>query len=138
AAVRSANALVAAAHNEFAVARGALSTAAQQKFVAALKHEPAALQGKLASYVALIDDAVLDSRGPIATLGGRLGPDIAPKSDRIMVASAHPKTRFQTSVTPWASAAKQIVQSIPLPMRKPGELRARPDAKEQPTATAMA
>src|SRR5437660_4072338 len=75
AAVRSANALVAAAHNEFAAARGALSAAAQQKIVAALKHEPAALQGKLASYVALIDDAVLDARGPLAILGGRLAPD---------------------------------------------------------------
>src|SRR4029077_3216163 len=42
AAVRSANALVAAAHNEFAVARNAINAAAQQKFVTALRHEPAA------------------------------------------------------------------------------------------------
>jgi hypothetical protein len=140
AAVRSANALVAAAHNEFAVARSAINAAAaQQKFVAALRHEPAALQGKLASYVALIDDAVLDVRGPIANLGGRLTPDVAPKSDRIMVASADPQMKFQTAVAPLASAAKQIVQSIPMPMRKPSELlRARPEPKEQPTATAMA
>jgi hypothetical protein len=134
AAVRSANALVAAAHNEFAVARSALSATAQQKLVAALKHEPAALQGKLASYVALIDDAVLDARGPIATLGGRLASDSAPKSDRLMVASADPQAKLQTVVAP-APAVKQIAQSIPLPTQKP---RTRSEQKEQPTATAMA
>lgn len=138
AAVRSANALVAAAHNEFAAARGALTVAAQQKFVAALRHEPAALQGKLANYVALIDDAVLDARGPIASLGGRLTPDTAPKSDRLMVASADPQVKFQTAVAPPAPAARQIAQSIPLPMPKPSELRARPEAKDPQTATAMA
>jgi len=139
AAVRSANALVAAAHNEFAIARNAINTAAQQKLATALRREPAALQGKLASYVALIDDAVLDARGPIANLGGRLTDDLALKSDRIMVASADPQSKFQAVVAPMASAAKQIAQSIPLPLRKPTELlRARPDTKEQPTATAMA
>ena len=138
AAVRSANALVAAAHNEFAVARSAINIAAQQKFVTALRHEPAALQGKLASYVALIDDAVLDVRGPLANLGGRLAPDIAPKSDRIMVASADPQMKFQMAVAPSAPAAKQIAQSVPLPLPKPSELRARPEPKERATATAMA
>jgi hypothetical protein len=134
AAVHSANALVAAAHNEFADARSAINTAVQQKFVMALRHEPAALQGKLASYVALIDDAVLDARGPIAKLGGRLAPDLAPKSDRMMVASADPQMKFQTP----APIVKQITQSIPLPLPKPNELRARRETKEQSTATAMA
>lgn len=138
-AVRNANALVAAAHDEFAAARSAVTIAAQQKLAAALKHEPAALHGKLASYVALIDDAVLDVRGPLATLGGRLTDDVVQKSDRLMLASADPQARPQT-VAP--SVIKRIAQSIPLPAAKPSEARARPEPKEQvkdqPTATAMA
>ena len=144
-AVRNANAMVAAAHNEFsaarsgfASARAAFAIAAQQKFAAALRHEPAAMQGKLASYVALIDDAVLDARGPIATLGGRLTDDIAPRSDRLMVASADPQAKPQSVIGSLAPAIKQIAQSIPLPARKPSELRAVPELKQQPTATAMA
>jgi Protein of unknown function (DUF2778) len=136
-AVRNANALVAAAHNEFAAARSAVALAAQQKLAAALRHEPAALQGKLASYVALIDDAVLDVRGPLATLGGRLTDDIAPKSDRLMLANADPQARRQTVLAPPAPAVKQLAQSIPLPAPKPSEPRARPESKDQPTATAM-
>ncbi len=142
-AVRNANALVAAAHNEFSTARGEFATArtafaiaAQQKFAIALRHEPAATQGKLASYVALIDAAVLDVRGPLATLGGRLTDDIAPRSDRLMVASADPQAKPQTVIAP--PAVKQIAQNIPLPMPKPSELRVRPEPKEQSTATAMA
>ena len=117
--MRNANALVAAAHsefstarNEFASARTAFAIAAQQKFAAAFRHEPTALQGKLASYVALIDDAVLDVRGPLAMLGGRLTPDIAPKSDRLMLASADPQARPQTLVAPPAPAVKQLAQSL--------------------------
>jgi len=137
-AVRNANALVAAAHDEFAAARTAVAMAAQQKLAVALRHEPAALQGKLASYVALIDDAVLDVRGPLARLGGRLTDDIAPKSDRLMVASADPQATPQSMLVPPAQATKQLTQGIPLPTPKPGDLRARPDSREQPTATAMA
>jgi hypothetical protein len=139
-AVRNANALVAAAHDEFAAARSAVTIAAQQKLAAALKHEPAALHGKLASYVALIDDAVLDVRGPLATLGGRLTDDVVQKSDRLMLASADPQVQPQTVAPP--SVVKRIAQSIPLPAAKPSEARARPEPKEQvkdqPTATAMA
>ncbi len=138
-AARNANALVAAAHSQFAAARTAVAVAAQQKFAAALRHEPTALQGKLASYVALIDDAVLDVRGPLATLGGRLTDDIAPKSDRLMLANADPQARRQTVLAPPAPAVKQLAQSsTPLPAPKPSELRARPEPKDQPTATAMA
>ena len=144
-AARNANALVAAAHNEFSTARNeftaarsAFAIAAQQKLAAALRHEPTALHGKLASYVALIDDAVLDVRGPLAMLGGRLTDDIAPKSDRLMLANADPQARPQTVVVPPAPTARQLAQSIPLPAAKPGELRARPDSREQPTAAAIA
>ena len=52
------------------------------------------------SYVALIDAAVLDVRGPLAGLGGRLAPDSAPKSDRLMVTSADPQAKPQTLPTP--------------------------------------
>jgi len=142
AAVRNANALVAAAHNEFftarnefASARAAFTIAAQQKFATALRHEPAAMQGKLASYVALIDDAVLDARGPIATLGGRLTDDIAPRSDWLMVASADPQVKPQAAIGSPAPTVRQTAQSIPLPTPKPSELRVVP---EKPTATAMA
>ena len=138
-AVRNANALVAAAHDEFAAARSAVTIAAQQKLAAALKHEPAALHGKLASYVALIDDAVLDVRGPLATLGGRLTDDVVQKSDRLMLANADPQALPQTVAPP--SVIKRIAQSIPLPAAKPSEARARPEPKEQAkdsTATAMA
>jgi Protein of unknown function (DUF2778) len=139
-AVRNANAMVAAAHNEFsaarnqfASARAAFAIAAQQKFATALRNEPAAMHGKLASYVALIDDVVLDARGPIATLGGRLTDDIAPRSDRLMVASADP----QAVIVPSTPSVKQIAQSIPLPARKPSELRIRPEPKETASGTAM-
>jgi hypothetical protein len=144
-AVRNANAIVADVHNEFstarnqfATARAAFAIAAQQKFATALRHEPAAMQGKLASYVALIDDAVLDVRGPLATLGGRLTDDIAPKSDRLMLANADPQAIPQSALVPPAPAVRQIAQSIPLPAAKPSEARSRPEAKEQPVATAMA
>jgi len=135
-AVRNANALVAAAHDEFAAVRSAVTIAAQQKLAAALKHDPAALHGKLASYVALIDDAVLDVRGPLATLGGRLTDDVVQKSDRLMLANADPQ-----AVAP-PSVIKRITQSIPLPTAKPSEARVRPEPREQAkdpsTATAMA
>jgi len=135
-AARNANALVAAAHDEFAAARSALTVAAQQKLAAALRQEPAAKQGKLASYVALIDAAVLDVRGPLATLGGRLAPDIAEKTDRLMVASADPSAQTQSVVVPPPPIVKQ---SVPLPAPKPTELaRARPEPREQSMATAMA
>jgi hypothetical protein len=39
-------------------------------------------------------------------------------------------------VVPPAPAARQLAQSIPLPAPKPGEPRARPESKEQPTAMA--
>src|SRR5437763_1592658 len=68
---RSANALVAAAHDEFAAARTALTAAAQQKFAAAARHQSTTAKGNfLSSYVALVDAAVLDVRGPLASLGG--------------------------------------------------------------------
>lgn len=136
---RSANVLVAAAHDEFAAARTALTAAAQQKLAASVRQHPTSAKGGLlSSYVALIDDAVLDVRGPLASLGGRLAPDTAPKSDRLMVASADPQAKSQAIQPPPAPSMKQLAQSVPVPTPRPSELRIKPDAKEPATGVAMA
>jgi hypothetical protein len=55
-----------------------------------------------------------------------------------MVASADPQVMPRALVAPPVTTIKQVAQNIPLPAPKPGELaRARPEAKDQPTATAM-
>jgi hypothetical protein len=131
----TANALVAAAHQEFAALTRKLPVLPPK-------------QSFLSGNVALLDETVLDTTGPMALLGGRLTPDSAQKADRLALAKvAPPAPRPQDVLAPQAPTIKQLAQSIPTPALRPSELRARQDLnkdqnkdqpKERGTATAMA